>query len=291
VWGIKLNSNKKQDFIISNSIVVCFIVLIVLVVNYMLISLFGFNQQNFTAITVVLLLLGVGLYIFLSKSLLDPLFKSDEQIQSRIKETLHELNTPVATIQMNVKMLSKTAEDEKTLKRLNRIEQSCQNLLKLYLQMEYDIKKEVDLVELDQFNLKDVVESSVANFDDIKNDIKIINDISGDLIINSDKSGFEKVINNLISNSIKYNKPNGYVKISLKKNILVIEDSGIGIDTQNLFKVFDKYYQQDSLNSGVGLGLNIVKEFCDKHKIKINIESNPNKGTVFFLNLDRIMIT
>ena len=257
--------------------------------NYMLISMFGFNQQNFPFITIALVIIGVLLYLFLSKSLLDPLFRSDEQIQSLIKETLHELNTPVSTIQINAKMIKRKELNEKNIQRLDRIEQSCENLLKLYSQMEYELKKEVDAIAIESFSLEEVIEKCISNFDDIKKEITITSDITKDVILSTDKSGFEKVINNLISNAIKYNKSNGFVKIAFKDNTISIEDSGIGIDTENLFKVFDKYYQQNSENDGVGLGLNIVKDFCDKHKIKVNIDSKHNTGTTFFLDISSLV--
>ena len=251
----------------------------------MFISMFGFNQTNFLFITIILVTLGIALYLFLSKSLLDPLFKSDEQIQNLIKETLHELNTPVATIQINTQMIKRKEENPKNKLRLEKIEKSCDNLLNLYTKMEYDLKKEVDSILIEEFNLKDMIISCIENFDDIKNNVEIINEIKEDLFIKTDKNGFERIINNLISNAIKYNKPDGFVKFTINNSIISIEDSGVGIDTKNLFKVFDRYYQQDIKHDGVGLGLNIVKEFCDKYKIKINIESDGKSGTTFFLDL------
>ena len=92
-------NTKYKDFQISNLIVVIFSILIVLVINSFLIEEFGFTKDSFVLITIFLLVVGASLYPFLSKQLLETLFKSDESIQNHIKETLHELNTPVATIQ------------------------------------------------------------------------------------------------------------------------------------------------------------------------------------------------
>lgn len=288
--AIKSNSSKKTDFLISSSIVIGFIVLVVLITNYMLISFFGFNQENFMIITIVLVALGVGLHIFLSKSLIEPLLHSDEQIQNLIKETLHELNTPVATIQINTQMIKRKEENTKNIIRLEKIEKSCENLLTLYSQMEYNLKKEVDNIITEDFDLKLIVQKSIANFDDIKQNITIEETIPTNKLLHTDKNGFEKVINNLISNGIKYNKNDGYIKINFLDGILSVEDSGVGIDTNNLFKVYDKYYQQNTQSQGIGLGLNIVKEFCDKNKIKINIDSISQTGTTFYLDLTKLII-
>ena len=280
--------NKQKDFQISNIIVVLFTILIVLVLNTFLTSTFGFTKDNFVVMTVFLLIVGAIVYYILSKDIFTPLFKSDEMIQNHIKETLHELNTPVATIQMNTKMLQKKITDDKNIQRLSRIEQSCQNLLNLYNQMEYNIKEQIDTVSKEVFDIDEVITKSIDKFIDIKKDI-VINYENKSLVVNTDKNGLEKVIDNLISNGIKYNKPNGTIDISLQDDTLVFQDSGIGIDTKDLFHIFDKYYQEDNSANGVGLGLNIVKSYCDKYKIDIKIDSKVDVGSRFYLDLKGVV--
>ncbi len=275
---------KQKDFLISNIIVVIFTVLLTLVLNHFLTTQFGFNKATFYPITVVLIIFAALFYYFLSYQLLKPLFKSEKEIQNLIKETLHEINTPVATIKMNIKILQKKEQDEKNKDRLNRIEQSCENLLELYDQMEYNIKEQIDNVSDEVFNCDDIILKSIDKFNDIKKDISI-NYKSSKLLINADKNGFEKVIDNLISNGIKYNKPNGTIDIFLENDKLKVIDTGIGIDTKNLFSIFDKYYQENIFNSGIGLGLNIVKSYCDKYKIDLKIDSKLKEGSTFSLDL------
>jgi len=200
---------------------------------------------------------------------------------------LHELNIPASTIQINAQMLEKSLNDEKSIKRLNRIKQATQDLLNLYDQMEYDIKKQIDTIDVQTFSLNEVIELSVKKFQDIKNDITISFDID-DVVLNTDKNGFSKALDNLISNAIKYNEKEGGVDIEFRESNLSIFNTGKSIDTKNIFMVFDKYYQEDSSRDGFGLGLNIVKEFCDKNKITIKIDSN-EKGTTFHLNLINII--
>ena len=278
---------KQKDFLISNIIVVIFTILLVLITNNFLTTQFGFNKNTFVPITLFLLVFGALLYYFLSKQLLEPLFKSEQKIQDVIKETLHELNTPVATIQLNTKMLQKKITDEKSISRLSRIEQSCDNLLNLYTQMEYNIKEQIDSINVDSFDINTIIKKSCDKFKDIKKDIDIGYDNSS-LVVNADINGFERIMDNLISNAIKYNKPDGKVTISIKNNTLSITDTGIGIDTKNLFHIFDKYYQENTLNNGIGLGLNMVKAYCDKHKIDIKIDSKVDIGTTFYLDLKEI---
>lgn len=255
----------------------------------MLVSIFQFNQETFYPISFVLLFFGVSVYYFLTKKLFLNLFQNEKEIDSLIKETLHELNTPVATIEMNTKMLKKSLDgDEKTLNRLGRIEKSCENLLELYNQMEYSLKEQIETIHSEEFDLQELVEKSCKKFEPIAKDIKIINQVSS-LLIHCDRSGMQKVIDNLISNAIKYNHPNGTITLKLENDIFSIQDTGIGIDTKHLFHIFDKYFQEDSSHKGIGLGLNIVKKYCDKYKIEIKIDSKKDKGTTFYLDLKGVV--
>jgi len=283
-----LNS-KKREFLISISIIFTFTLIIVLYVNYLTILFLGFSQENFIYIIVPLLILAIIIFLSFTSSILKPLFTSDDNLQKNIKETIHELNIPVSTIKMNTQLLEKNITDEKSLKRLKRIKQASNNLLKLYEDMEYNIKKEIDKIEKEECFLDDVVANSILKFDDIKKDTIISARLPNKALL-TDINGFEKVIDNLISNAIKYNsKEEPRVDITYENNILSIFNKGEKIDTKNLFMIFDKYYQSDSTNNGFGLGLNIVKEFCDKNKITIKIDTI-NNGNIFRLNLENILL-
>lgn len=281
-------NSKKRDFLISISIIFTFSLIIILYLNYYFISLFGLNQENFLYVIIPLVLVGLGVFLSFSMSVLKPLFKSDEKLELSIKETIHELNIPVSTIKMNTQLLQKTITDEKSLKRLERITQASNNLLKLYENMEYNLKKEIDKIDKQEFYLDEIILKSCDKFYDIKKDTKIEVNIPNILVL-SDINGFEKTMDNLISNAIKYNiKNNPIVEISYKNSVLSIFNTGEQIDTKNLFIVFDKYFQEDSSKDGFGLGLAMVKEFCDKNKIAINIDTL-EKGNRFNLNLKNII--
>ena len=254
----------------------------------MLISLFGLNQDNFIYIIIPLLLLSLIIFLSFTSSILKPLFTSDDNLQKNVKETIHELNIPVSTIIMNTQLLEKTIHDEKSLKRLSRIKEASNNLIKLYEDMEYSIKKEIDKIEKQECFLDEIINSSLIKFEDIKKDT-IITATLPNLKLLTDINGFEKVIDNLISNAIKYNcKKNPTVEITYENYILSIFNKGEKIDTKNLLIIFDRYYQSDSSNNGFGLGLNIVKEFCDKNKITIKIDALEN-GNKFNLNIKNIL--
>ena len=281
-------NSKKKDFLISISVIFTFTLIIILYLNYFFISKFGLNHDNFIYIIVPLLLLGLGIFLSFSLSILKTLFKSDEKLELSLKETIHELNIPVSTKKMNTQLLEKTITDEKSLKRLDRIKQASNNLLKLYENMEYNIKKEIDKIDKQEVYLDEIIHTSCEKFDDIKKDTQIIVNVPN-IKLFTDLNGFEKTIDNLISNAIKYNvKENAIVKITYKDSILSIFNKGEKIDTKNLFIIFDKYFQEDSSKDGFGLGLSMVKEFCDKNKITINIDTL-EQGNSFNLNLKSII--
>lgn len=281
-------NSKKRDFLISISIVFTITITLVLYFNFMLVSIFGLNQENFIFIILPLVILGLIIFLSFANNILKPLFKSDEALQQSIKETIHELNIPVSTIQMNTQMLQRKIDDEKSLKRLGRIKQASDDLLKLYENMEYDIKKQIDKIEKQEFYLDELINKSVHKFDDIKKDT-IIKVSVPNIKINSDINGFEKTIDNLISNAIKYNRENNpIVRIEYKDSVLSVYNTGDKIDTKNLFIIFDKYFQENKSNDGFGLGLNIVKEFCDKNRITITIDTL-DEGNRFNLNLKSIL--
>ena len=269
---------------ISNMIVVIFTILIVLIIYNFITKEFGFDQNNFFPVTLFLLCFGGILYYFLSAQLFEPLFKSEEKIENHIKETLHELNTPVATIQINSKILQKKEQDDKNISRLKRIDESCENLLNLYDQMEYNIKEQIDNISIEEFDIDELIEKSIIKHHDIKGNITITYR-KKPYMISADKNGFIRVFDNLLSNAIKYNKKDGDIIVTIDNDILSVRDTGIGIDTKNLFQIFDKYFQEDDSIVGIGLGLNIIKSYCDKYKIDIKIDSKKDEWSLFSLNL------
>lgn len=220
-----------------------------------------------------------------AKHFLRPMFQTKRILELLIKDTLHELNIPLSVIQANLQMLRNAQTDSKKLKRYSRIELACDDLKRLYQDLDYYIKREVmyDLVE--NFNLLSFIQNEVEkqgfqNF--------VIN-IPQDILLYVDKRGFSKVVGNLLSNAVKYNKDNNAIIIEFKDSRLSFEDKGIGMSEAEVFKVFDRYYQANDENKGYGIGLSIVKAFCDEQKIYINISSKLNVGTTISLDLKNIL--
>lgn len=245
-------------------------------------------QNIFFAAIVIALLSITGGYV-VTLFALKPMFDTAETLDKLLKDTLHELNIPIATINANVSMLKNREKDQKNLKRLKRIEDASKKLLFLYEEVDYMIKKQINRSYEEQFDAKEVIEKEIESFMDIKNGVEILKDIYP-CTLYTDKRGFIKVFDNLLSNAIKYNKENGYVRIILKDCKLIVEDNGIGMSEEEIFRIFDRYYQSNNKKEGYGIGLNIVKSYCDENFISIHIESKKSMGTRFILNLSKIKV-
>ena len=279
---------KKIYFYISSFILVFFTILPVLFLNYFLIFEIKIIE-NSLFFMVLLTLFGSLFFLLISTKILKPIFQSEENIKNSIKNRLHELNIPTSTIKINLHLLKKDLTDTKSLIRLERIEKANESLSSLYNNMEYEFKKEFENIDLEDFSLFDALNNSLDKFEDIKKDTIIEVFVPKNIVLNSDYNGFIIVLDNLISNAIKYNsKENPYIKISFENRVLSIFNKGVGIDTKNIMLVFDRYFQENSQNMGYGIGLAVVKEFCDKNSIGINIESFED-GNKINLNLKSIL--
>ena len=281
-------NSKKIEFLISISLVFVFSLVVVLYLNFLFTTKINFTQVQYLVFLVFLVFIGLFIFLFFSSSFIKFIFKSSQKLEKDIKNTIHELNIPASTIKMNVQLLQKNITEEKDLARLERISKANDNLFKLYENLEYEFKKEINKIELEEFYLEDIIKTSLDKFEDIKKDTIIEKNIIN-LLLYCDYNGFLIVLDNLFSNAIKYNDPTDpYIKVELNDMVLSIFNFGQKIDTKNIMLVFDRYFQENSQNRGFGLGLAIVKEFCDKHKILINIESLEN-GTKINLNLKNIL--
>ena len=279
---------KKIYFYISSFILVFFTILLVLFLNYFLIFEIKIIE-NSLFFMVLLTLFGSLFFLLISTKILTPIFQSEENIKNSIKNRLHELNIPTSTIKINLHLLKKDLTDTKSLIRLERIEKANESLSSLYNNMEYEFKKEFENIDLEDFSLFDALNNSLDKFEDIKKDTIIEVFVPNNVVLHSDYNGFIIVLDNLISNAIKYNsKENPYIKISFENRVLSIFNKGVGIDTKNIMLVFDRYFQENSQNMGYGIGLAVVKEFCDKNSIGINIESFED-GNKINLNLKSIL--
>ena len=113
-----------------------------------------------------------------------------------------------------------------------------------------------------------------------------------DIFLNTDKESFRTVFSNLINNSIKYSKPEGFINLTAINNSeelsIRIEDNGHGIEKQHLDKIFNRFYRTSKARAhtkGTGLGLSLVKQLISRMNGEVRVESKISKGTSFFVSI------
>ena len=235
-------------------------------------NIFGYGLFSF------LFFILIGLY--LAKLFLKPMRDSIVLLDRFIKDTTHELNTPLSAILANIEMMDKEVMIEKNIVKLNRINIAAKTVSVLYKDLTYLTLEQEQDNNNEQIEIKSLIYNRAEYFNILAQSKKLECDLDlEEATIYADKRKFTRVIDNLISNAIKYNKRNGTVGISLRQGELIIWDSGIGISEDKIPFMFDRYLRFDDSAGGFGIGLSIVKTILDEYNISINVKSVENEGT------------
>ena len=243
--------------------------------------------QNVLILAIIMLCFVILSGVFISKLAIDPLSEHVQNLQNLSKETLHELNLPISTIISNSSLLKKSNKDEKSLKRISRIESACEMLRSRYNELDYVIKTQSRQELNEEIELKSLVEQRVDFLHSIYPHINFKLELKETLIFN-DLIGISKVIDNIIDNGVKYSKLSTTIDIKLQNHTLEIKDYGCGMDEVELLKIFDNYYQSNENIQGFGIGLSMVKRFCDTNSIQLSFKSKIAKGTTVLLKFKNI---
>ena len=224
----------------------------------------------------------------LSKILLNPVRQRVESMDKFIKDSSHELNTPITVLMTSVSMLKNGKNPQKMMKY---ILSSSKQISQIYNDIHFSAFNELNEDVYEEFNLRDLVSESVDYFNDIsitKN--IIINSNLQDTFIEMDKTKTQKLVNNLISNAIKYSHKNSTIEVVLENNILSVKDFGIGISEIEQKEIFKRYKRgNNNHEGGFGIGLDIVKRICDEYDLALNLSSKLNVETIFTINFSSIL--
>ena len=195
-----------------------------------------------------------------------------------VKDILHDFNTPISSMLINLKIFKREIGDNPKIKRL---ENNIQSILSLQDNLRVFLKGVP--TQSEKFSLKEMIENQINYFEGLYPGVNYIIQIDDTELI-TNKDAFKRVMDNLLSNAGKYNVADGEVAILLQGKELFVKDTGKGIKRPS--KVFERYYKEQ--DRGIGIGLHIVKKLCDELKIDIKIESKEEKGTKISLNLSNI---
>jgi len=201
-----------------------------------------------------------------------------EEMNTLLRESFHEIYTPLGLIKSSLSLLELEQGDNE---HLQNIRSSVQSLHSIYEDIYYAIKKEVrsyppEWIDLEAFLQKRTeIFKPQMNYKKLK--CNIVSKIESPMI-KINLTELERLMDNLLSNAIKYANEDSVIKIEItpsnEKIKLVISNSSKKI--KDAKKLFDKLYREDHSVMGLGIGLSIVKKICDKYAIDIEVESNDN---------------
>jgi two-component system sensor histidine kinase CiaH len=239
----------------------------------------------------ILVISGVGGYL-LAGLTLDPISKMVKGQKEFIGNASHELRTPLTSLKTEIEVALRDKEMtvgearellKSNLEDVNGMQRLSNYLLNLN---RYEKGEGINLTDVD---LKSVVIETVentANFAASKN-IKIRTDVK-DVRVKGNKDALIELTTILLDNAIKYSGKSKIVEIRVKSGgILEVQDHGMGISTEDLTHIFDRFYRSDKSRGtdGYGLGLSIAKSITDLHKGRIEVISKEGKGSTFRVHL------
>ncbi|MEJ5169028.1 MAG: HAMP domain-containing sensor histidine kinase, partial [Arcobacteraceae bacterium] len=215
-------------------------------------------------------------------STIEPLQKANMYLDRFFNDAMHELKTPLGVISINLEMLEEKIGKTKEIQRaLN----GLKGLNTIYDDIEYLIKhKRVEYTK-ENLDFSLFLTQRIEFFDDVAVTKGIIFElgIENGIFINFNKIELQRVIDNTISNAIKYSHKNGKVIVNLEnienKIVFRVKDFGIGI--KDKVAVFKRYIKEDSIKGGFGIGLSIVKAICDKNGVEIKLDTKYGDGSEF----------
>ncbi|OBV28903.1 hypothetical protein BKN38_09050 [Helicobacter sp. CLO-3] len=275
-----------------------------------------------------LLIMGVVAYILMRLSF-RPIAEQIRTLERFIKDTTHEINTPLSVILMSVQKFDTKELGEANKKRLNHIKLSAQNLHHLYQNLIflnfYNAKSTSQNIDM-----KALINERVEYFSTLlaQKSISVKSALApAQMHANIDEIAI--LLDNLLSNAIKYNHKGGSIEIVLESSgaesgaagskdldsggaafgagaqspspsqkqstspsqiqspmhcKLIIKDSGYGIDSAIIERIFERYTRFNEDQGGFGIGLNLVREIAKRYDIQIRVQSEKNKGSEFILS-------
>ena len=222
--------------------------------------------------------------------MLDKLHRSFESKQLFAQNAAHELKTPLTIIRANMEALA--MDDDLT----------TDDYEEVFVEVKNSTERMIGLVEgllamgksPDEADMTDFKGTEIFGviFRDLEDDIRLkrLNvQIVGDLTMKGEKTLLCQAFFNLIHNAVRYNVEGGSVVVTMSENRITIGDTGIGIPSESLGRLFDPFYCVDKSRSkrlgGNGLGLAITKNILDAHQIGIHVTSEVEVGTIVTIHI------
>ena len=198
-----------------------------------------------------------------------------------VKNAIHEINTPLSIILMNVELHNLKYEKNHYL---TKIEAAVKVLENIYGDLGYIVKKDRVVYEKRMIDFSEFLKERVEYFEEVAkgNELRFKLSVEDGIYLFFNEVELQRLCDNNISNAIKYSYPKEVIIIKLykKENCIYFEILNIGDEIKEPEKLFERFYREDKVRGGFGLGLNIVKTICDANGVKIEVKSN-KRLTIF----------
>jgi anti-sigma regulatory factor (Ser/Thr protein kinase) len=220
--------------------------------------------------------------------------KGQEQRDEFISIASHELKTPLTSIKAFNQLLARTNDLERAKSYLQKVDTATTKLESLINDLLDVSKINAGKLQFNKsiFNLNELLKECCGNLQLSVTTHRIIFNEAEHINIYADRFRIEQVIDNLLSNAVKYSPHADVVNVTFKVEqesiIIAVEDHGIGIDSRELEKLFDRYYRSDNAAErfgGLGLGLFISSEIIKAHQGTFWIESELGVGTTVYIRI------
>jgi len=204
---------------------------------------------------------------------------------------MHEMKTPLGVILLNLDGLSALYENNTMLLRAR---SALKNMIVVYEDLEFFVKTKQVHHPKQEIDFSAFCHERIAFFGDLLSakEIEVVSQIEEGITLYFSKLELSRVLDNTLSNAIKYSRNGTQITVTLHKEdmaiFLEVSDEGGGIEDKQ--KIFDRYYRGDKISGGFGIGLNIVKNICEQHHVRIEVDTIMGEGTSFryhFPNRDK----
>ena len=233
-------------------------------------------------------------------NLLDRVENAIEREKQFTSDASHELRTPLAVIKGTLEVLIRKPRNQEEYKEkidfcINEVNRLNHLVDELLLLARFENQKQS--LKIERVSLNAIFFDIISRNSTIINEKKLqcVTDFTKDFYVETDSYLFSLIVNNILTNAIKYSEVDSVINFDIKETknaiVFIISDSGIGIASEDLEKIFDQFYRSKSNQhpeiKGTGLGLSIVKRLCLLLQIDLEIKSKENVGTKVFLSFPK----
>ena len=232
-----------------------------------------------------------------SEDSIKALKKTNAELDRFVYSASHELRAPITAVMGLIDISKYETDNEDMLHYFSMMSRSIQKLDCTIRDMAAHSKNSHTKVEVQQINIRAFVSNCIKNFDLSDRGINIQIDIDETVPFYSDKERLRMILQQLMSNAVKYSdigktQKNIFIKGSCHNGSLElsVEDNGIGIEEQYRDKVFNMFFRATNVSTGSGLGLYVVKEVIEKLNGSISVYSKFTEGSRFSISIPNVKI-